>query len=195
MADEKIYDATPLLRLPGLKQGDALMSFTAGLDHTHLYLFWNIVTVAGESQTWMASAPFVEGSGGSAVRRLGNWAVSAALGVETSQTAGVQTGFNSGLVYQARSGAQKVAWAAPLIGSAGGETLPVAAQVGDKLAVLYMRNGEVIAYQEITTLESAGLLSPPIMTADIQRYLYLAWAQLPDEASEPAQMLFASTRP
>lgn len=193
MADEKIYGATPLLRLPGLKPGDAVMSFTAGIDQTHLYLFWNIVTITGEAQTWMASAPFVEG--GSGVRGLGNWAVSAALGVDVSDIAGVQTGFNSGLVYEAQTGQQKVAWAAPLVGSEGGETLPVAAQVGDKLAVVYFQHGEVIGYQDIAALGVGGLIAPPIMTADIQRYLYLAWSALPDEDDAPAQLLFTSTRP
>lgn len=193
MADEKIYDATPLLRLPGLKPGDAVMSFTAGIDQTHLYLFWNIVTITGEAQTWMASAPFVEG--GSGVRGLGNWAVSAALGVDVSETSGVQTGFNSGLVYEAQTGQQKVAWAAPLVGSEGGETLPVAAQVGDKLAVVYFQHGEVIGYQDITALDVGGLIAPPIMTADVQRYLYLAWSGIPDEDDAPAQLLFTSTRP
>lgn len=193
MADEKIYEATPLLRLPGLKPGDAVMSFTAGIDQTHLYLFWNIVTITGEAQTWMASAPLIAGE--RAVRGLGNWAVSAVLGVDVSETSGVQTGFNSGLVYSARTGSQRVSWAAPLIGSAGGDTLPVAAQVGDKLAVLYFQHGGVIAYQEIAEVGAAGLLAPPIMTADIQRYLYLAWSALPDEDDAPAQLLFTSTRP
>ncbi len=147
-----------------LDTGDRLDSFSAALDSTHAYLFWNITRANGQSESWMTSAPL----------DTATWKAPARLSVDTTLTTPYQTGFNSGSVQMAQAGSTPFAWAKPL--DTQSDVLPVAGTL-DKthLALLYLKDGQITGVQIIAA--TAGLLGTPNLKTDQNRDLYLAWAE------------------
>jgi hypothetical protein len=162
-----------------LESGDRLQSLDAALDTTHVYLLWNITRRSGENESGMIA------------RAIGatTWGEGTRLGIGEVGTLNIETGFNSGRVHHVQAGEQWLRWAAPLPGQF--EMLPVAAVLDAELIIGYFQSGRLLAYQEIAPVR--GLLRPPVLRTDRDRYLYLAWAE-PGE-SGAADLKLTSTRP
>jgi hypothetical protein len=178
---EAIRMITPSVRL---QPGDRLVSFHAGADATQVTLFWNIVRADGEFQTWMTSnRPGAE-----------QWPPPAQMRITISDQP-YETGFNGGAGQQAAleddslSGVS-LSWTAPMPGQF--DTLVVAAQVEDALAVVYLRGGDVVGYQRVASLAQPGLIGLPTLATDRNRHLYLAWSQPTDDGF--AHLYLTTTR-
>ncbi|GAB4526981.1 MAG: hypothetical protein OHK0046_44320 [Anaerolineae bacterium] len=150
---------------PQLARGDRLRAFTIGVDVTHVYAFWTIARASGEVETWLASG-HIEDPHWSMPRRLG-------ITVETTQS--LETGFNGGAAQVAVAGERWLRWANPLPGVF--DVLAVAAQVDDRLGIVYLQNGDVVGYQPVVDLGESQLITPPVIRTDIRRHLYLTWVQ------------------
>jgi hypothetical protein len=151
--DERgLHDIQAHVENVALAPGDWLVNFEAVDD----YLFWNIVRADGSVETWFSW----------------NGVKPQLLTVSYSLNETMQTGFNSGTVFKAQSGEMVVKWAVPLAGQKG--ILPIVAQVGENLSIVYLENGTAAGYQAITRADLIGL---PAIATDINRHLYVAWAQ------------------
>ena len=147
-----------------LNRGDRLATFSAGVDVTHIYLFWNIVRADGEAQTWFtAGAPTAT-----------SWNPPAQMGIAVSDIP-FETGFNGGAGLRAVAGTTWLSQVAPLTGQA--DTLAIAAQVEATLGIIYLRAGEITGFQRVVALAEPGLIGMPSFAADRNRHLYLAWSQ------------------
>ncbi|HEX2907831.1 MAG TPA: hypothetical protein VHO69_13265 [Phototrophicaceae bacterium] len=146
-----------------LKAGDRLDSLNAALDNTTQYLFWNLTRANGDHESWYTCRSLNENS----------WSPADRLGVQPQPDQSFETGFNSGAAKVARNGEHWLSWAAPLTGQF--EMLPVAARVGNTLALIYFQGGQLIGYQAIVT--PVEILGQPVLQADRDKFLYLAWAQ------------------
>jgi hypothetical protein len=155
-----IHAVTDTLRL---ERGDRLTGFSAGVDNTYGYLFWNVTRASGIAETWFSPG----------LLDANSWSQPQRLGLDTASTEPFQTGFNAGAVQLARAGAEWTAWARPLSGQFS--LLPVAVQHPDGLALVYFQGGAVVGYQTITPV--SALLAPPSLATDRDRHLYLAWSE------------------
>ncbi len=164
--NEQLLNTQALAHHAALEAGDRLHSLNAALDNSHFYLFWNVTRAAGGQESWMTTRAF----GGSM------WSVPVRLGitriVNAEETGYYQTNFNSGTTLATYSGEGWLSWVAPLRGQF--DNLPVAAQFGDEIAVVYFHGGQAQGYQ---TIAPAQLIGTPTLHVDQARYLYLAWAQ------------------
>lgn len=149
---------------PTVGRGERMVGMSAGLDRAGGYLFWNVVRADRQVETWFAWGA-LDAAPWSAARRLG---------VDWTTKALFETGYNSGAVFPAWPGDHWLRWATPA--ASHNDVLPLAAQVGDGLAVIYLRGGEVGGYQEITRLNSA-LIGLPALATNRTRHLYLAWSE------------------
>ncbi len=182
ITDDQLSASQPLDHHPDLQPGDRLQGLHAALDMTHLYLFWNITRVDGSAETgWMT-------------RHLDSiqWSAAAKAGLEqpegqSAASSVFETGFNSGATIPTQPGTQFLSHVLPLAGQF--EVLPLAAQHGDEIVVVYLKGGMVRAYQPITAAQLVGL---PALHVDQNRYLYLAWAQ--PQPAGTARLHLASLR-
>lgn len=164
---------------PDLAPGDQLQSVYAAADTSHLYLFWNIQGADGLAHSWLMTSPL---SGW-------DWSAPQRLGLHLAPDAGAfETGFNSGAAQSASLGEAPLSHARPL--SSPSDILPVAAQWGDQVGVVYFQAGGIVAAQAIA---GASLLAAPALAVDQSRYLYLAWTQA--SAEGPAALFLASLQP
>lgn len=174
--DGGVGSATPTTAIP-LAAGDRLESLTAAADRTHGYIFWNITRANGQAETDWASGAW----------NTDDWHASR-LGMNSNSSPFI-TGFNTGTASAANAGDQWVRWASPLAGAY--DTLPVAAQVGTALGVIYFRAGKIAGYQAIT--ENTSMIGLPAISTDRDLFLYLAWAQPTDSGS--ANLNLTTMRP
>lgn len=151
-----------------LEPGDRLERFSAGLDDTHTYLFWNVTRANGSRETWWTSGV----SGGV------EWAQPTRLQIDPLPNAPLDTEFG-GAPNLANSGSTPLSWAAPLNGQHN--MLAVAAQSDSALGVVYLRAGLIIGYEAV--VPGARLAGAPGIYADDAGHLALAWAQPTDSGT------------
>jgi hypothetical protein len=142
---------------------DHLTALKAGIDNTHAYIIWQILSASGINEVWYTSG-MLSGTAMRGARRLR---------ADMTDTV-VQTGFNHGVAFASAPEAEGIAigWASPARGQ--NETLPVATFAGNVLGILYFRDGDVFAAQTIGSLPRS-LIAPPSIAADGERDLTLAW--------------------
>jgi hypothetical protein len=164
LVDGTLQNPQPISTTVSLNTGDRLETFSAGVDHSHAYLFWNITRAGGQAETWFTTASLDSQ----------DWSAPYRLQVDTTLNAPFETGFNSGSALAAQAGSTPFIWAKPLDGQF--DTLPVAGTLGKtRLALLYFRDGQVAGYQDIAA--TVGLIGVPNLVSDRDRHLYLAWAE------------------
>lgn len=178
LGDGVVENVQPVTEAPHLALGDLLEGFSTALDATHAYLFWNITRADGAVEVWYTAGPLEAES----------WPLPIRLGVALAAVPFV-SGFNSGLAAAATSGDAGLRWAAPARGQFA--VLPIAAQVGADLALVYMQAGQVVGYQQITSLD-LPLIGAPLLLADRALHLHLSWAQPTLQAT--AELRFTSTQ-
>ncbi len=144
-------------------RGDRLTGFSAGNDHTHSYLFWNVTRADGQFETWWSTSLLDNPT----------WSQPQRLGADWTTKSFIETGFNGGRAFPARVGERWLSWAAPVTGQL--DTLPIAAVQGNYLAMIYFQGGDVIGYQNIAPI--TGLVGQPLLLTDRDRHLYLAWSE------------------
>lgn len=146
-----------------LNNGDRLNDFSAGVDDTHIYLFWNITRADSSRESWYTAGTLDSEQ----------WKAPVRLGLNTADTTPFETGFNGGAGQVAHPGEQWLSWVRPLRGQF--ETLALAAVLDDKdLLMVYLRNGAVVGYQAVAPVTL--LLGTPNVVTDRDRHLYLTWA-------------------
>lgn len=162
-----------------LNSGDRLDDFSAGLDQTHVYLFWNITRADGSRESWYTAGRLDSNQ----------WNDPARLGLDTSDTTPFETGFNGGAGQVARAGEQWLSWTRPLRGQF--ESLGLAAVLdGKQLVMVYLREGAVVGYQPVAPVTL--LLGAPNIATDRDRHLYLTWADA--TRNESADLKLTMTR-
>jgi hypothetical protein len=178
-ADGQLTDILPVTTAALLNPGDQLRHFSAALDQTHFYLFWNIVRSNGEAETWFTSEQ----------SNKAGWQQPVRLGI-TPYTQSFETAFNSGTARAADMGEDWVSWGMPLSGQF--DVLPVAAFLNSgQLGIVYLKGGAVVGVQDITPV--SRLLSLPVLTTDRDRFLYLAWSE-PNNSGQADLKLTTSRR-
>jgi hypothetical protein len=177
-ADGQLQNPQAIMKSIDLSPGDRLVSFSASLDASVTYLFWNISRANGQNETWLASGT----SDGV------NWAAPQRLGFEIA-TGNIESGFNSGTVSAARSGSQMVTWAAALPGQ--NDPLPVAVTHDKKLGIVYLQQGTVVGYQDVVAV--SALIGLPALRTDRDRFLYLTWSE-PNVTMGKADLKLTTTR-
>jgi hypothetical protein len=140
--------------------GDRLTGVSAGNDHTHSYLFWNITRAQGQLESWWSTSTSA-------------WSQPQRLGIDWTTKSFIETGFNGGRAFPARVGERWLRWVTPVTGQL--DALPVAAVRRDHLGMVYFRGGDVIGYQPIAPI--TGLIGQPSLLTDRDRHLYLAWSE------------------
>ncbi len=178
LADGALDQVTPTGLAVWLSPGDRLRGLYAALDRTHIYALWNVARAGGADETWLAAGALAGG----------RWTPPARLGLSANPDEPFESGFNTGAVQAARTGADWLRHAAPLGGQH--DALPLAAQTADGLALVYLQGGAVAGWQMV--VPGATLIGPAALAADVERHLYLAWAQ-PAPAG-PADLLLTTTR-
>ncbi|MGQ9888468.1 MAG: hypothetical protein ACUVSX_08270, partial [Aggregatilineales bacterium] len=178
LADGALDQVTPTGLAVWLSPGDRLRGLYAALDRTHIYALWNVARAGGADETWLAAGALAGG----------RWTPPARLGVSVNPDEPFATGFNTGAALAARAGTDWLRHAAPLSGQH--DALPLAAQTAGGLALVYLRGGTVAGWQMV--VPGAALIGPAALAADVERHLYLAWAQ-PAPAG-PADLLLTTTR-
>lgn len=147
-------DAAPITSAVSLAAGDRLHDFSAALDSTHGYLFWNITRADGANETWMASgtldAPY--------------WNAPARLQLELRIGRTVEPSESA------------LTWVSPLIREA--DVLAVAAQFPSGLGVVSLRGGAIVGWRQV--VPDIRLIGAPALTAREDGSLVLAWAS-PDD--------------
>jgi hypothetical protein len=161
----------------GLQNGDRLNNLSAGRDNDFGYVFWNISRMNGDNETWMATgelnAPY--------------WDQPLQITSQLIAGAEVDVGFHIS-ASPAALGGTPVSWAAPLNGDY--TTLPVAAQIGNDLGMLFFSQGKLVAEQFVVS--QVTLLAAPAIASDRQNRLYLAWSEMQTDA--PADLNFTFTQ-
>lgn len=166
---EALGEVAELVDSPARATGDRLVGFYAAADASHAYLFWTVARAEGTVETWVSAAPLPVNADDAPA-----WPEPSRLGLGAPGQASFETGFNGGAARTASPGDRWIGWAAPVSGGHF-DLLPVAAEVGGALSIVYLRGGEVVAAQPVVTL-SAPLTGPPALTIDRDLHLYLAWA-------------------
>lgn len=179
LGDGTLSDTQKLFSAPALNRGDRLLTMQAALDLRYAYLFWTIERADATIELWWASAAL----------NTNAWTAPARLGVEIDTQSTFSTGYNSGTAYTARTGTRWLAWAAPTRQQQ--QSLPVAAQVDDGLAIIYLQNGQIAGFQRIVDLPSK-LAAPPLLHSDRALHLYLSWSSPTPHAA--ADLNFTTTR-
>ncbi len=161
-----------------LNTGDRLMGFSAGLDRTHAYLFWNITRGNGDAETWFASGQ-LDGE---------IWEQPRRLGIEASSEP-FETGFNSGATHAAHEGENWLRWTTPIVGQfdilAAASLLPT-----QQLGILYFQDGEITGVQDVAGV--TDMMGAPALLTDRDRFLYLAWSE--PSASGQATLRMTTSR-
>lgn len=177
LGDSALSQVTPTGLAVWLSPGDRLRGLHAALDRTHVYALWNVTRASGSDETWLAAGALAGG----------RWTPPARLGVSAHPDEAFATGFNTGAALAAGAGADWLRHAAPLGGQF--DTLPLAAQTADGLALVYLQGGAAAGWQLV--VPSAALIGPAALAADADRHLYLAWAQ--PAPTGPANLLLTAT--
>jgi len=180
LTDDGLQNPQAAVTIPFLDTGDHLESFNAAVDGTHLYLFWNITRASGTFETFFSSSPIDSGY----------WTNPQQVTLSVLPNAFFTTGFNGGEAQRVAEGNRHAAWVTPVRGQF--DVLPVVAQIGGELGVLYFQDGALAAYQPVAALEAPGLIGMVSFLADRDRHFDLAWAQ-PSQAGY-ANFSFTSTR-
>jgi hypothetical protein len=173
-------EATQITRITSgvtLEPGDRLVNFSAGLDDTHTYLFWNVTRADGGDEIW-----FTSGRSGTA-----DWMQPQRLIVDVTLEAPLETGFG-GSANLANRGITPMRWAAPLRGQYN--MLAVAMQSDTHLGVAYFRAGHIIGWEAIVPVDD--LVGLPGLSVDEGHDLLLTWSQPTDEGY--ANLNVATTR-
>lgn len=174
-----IVTASEAFAIIDLSPGVQLIDLYAGLDGTHLYVFFNVtVPPSNLPASWVVERPLDSNI----------WGQPKALGFDVGANATVETGFNTGSANAAQTGETWLYQVKPMEGQF--DTLPVAAITSDQLVISYFRGGEVIGYQPIVTINN--LLAPPNIHTDRDRHLYLAWSE--PTAQGYAELKLTTTR-
>ncbi len=167
----------PISQTITLNTGDRLLSFSAALDATHGYLFWNISRADGSAETWFANGTLDSVT----------WDAPVRMGFDRSK-GNFETGFNSGTVGVARTGDNWLSWTTTLAGQFN--VLPVATATGGNLGIAYLQGGTVVGYQDIAAVSS--LIGLPALRTDRDRFLYLSWSE--PSASGKADLKLTMTK-
>jgi hypothetical protein len=167
----------PIAETVALNAGDRLISFSAGLDQSLGYLFWNVSRADGQAETWITSGAL----------DADTWDKPKRFGIDKTK-GNFETGFNSGTASAARGGSQWLSWGAPLAGQF--EVLPLAVVNDGKLGIAYLQNGAAVGYQDIASI--SGLIGMPSLLTDRDRFLYLAWSE--PTAAGKANLKLTTTR-
>ncbi len=162
-----------------LSSGDRLDSMAAGLDTGSDYLLWNLTRRDGSLESGMVTRA-LDASGWTQVPRLG---------IADTDGNAPAAGLNTGPITAAQAGERWLAWVAPLPGQF--DLMPIAAASQGDLMLVYLHAGEIVGSQRAAGI--SGLLRPPTLRTDRDRYLYLAWADPLENA--PAAMNLLTTRP
>jgi hypothetical protein len=178
LGDGVIDAPQAITQTPPLNRGDQLMDLRAGLDAMHGYLIWNVQRADGTMETWLSSGAL----------SAKTWSSPTRLGVQWTTKTTFETGFNGGAARPALAGDHWLRWASPAAGQF--DLLPLAAQVDDSLALVYLRGGAIVGYQEIAPL-SLGLIGAPALLTGADRHFTLAWSQ---PTSAGAELKVTSTR-
>ncbi len=173
--DGQVVDPQPLVDGVLLNPGDRLDSFNAARDAARYYLFWNISRADGRHETWLVSAASDATSWQPPTRLKIN--IPETLGDNAPASTLFDSGFNADKVFAASDGRDNVSWVKPAAGVF--PVLPVAAQVDNQVAVVFLRGGHIIGYRPMN-IETA-LVGLPDLQVDRDLYLYLSWSQ-PDPA-------------
>ncbi len=162
-----------------LAAADRLVSVRAALDRTHGYVFVTLRRASGSVETWLI--------GGALASEV--WNLPRRMGILPTETAlpGTQSGR-----YVASWGDRWLGWAVPLTAP---QTVPqeyvmLAAQVGDSLALVYLRGAAVTGYEPV--VEDVRLIGFPSAVAMDGGGLALAWAQ---PTADGSARLYLTQRP
>jgi hypothetical protein len=162
---------------PLLERSDRLISVEVAAVENTDYLFWNVIDRDGVASAWYSVSQGDQ-----------PWTPPTRLGIEMTDQQRYVTTYNGGGAYLASHGEKTLSWVIPVSGQA--ERLPMAAQVGDQLALIYWENGSIVAYQPIVTL-TQPLIGLPALTVDQARHWSLSWSQISDQG---ALLLLTTTR-
>ena len=174
----RLTDVMPLADSVTLDQGDHLADFSVALDSTHGYAFWQVVRSSGEVETWISTG----------LLETENWSSPGQLAISVNETSDFETGFNGGAAFTAALGDRHVEWAAPLQGQFA--VVAMAAEVEETLGVLYLRGGALVGFMPVA--EPVNLIGKPFLQTDIDRHLFITWAQPTGEGV--AELLLTDTR-
>ncbi|MBE2267933.1 MAG: hypothetical protein IAE80_06845, partial [Anaerolinea sp.] len=143
-----------------LAVGDRLVDFSAALDTTYAYLFWNITRADGTPETWFTAgrldAPY--------------WNAPARLSISVTDDR-VETGFRA-TPRRADAGTTPLRWASPATGQF--DTLAVAVESPEGVGVIYLRGGAITGYQ--TVVPNVYLIGAPALVVRADLSLTLAWS-------------------
>ncbi len=174
----QLMDVTRLDDGIKLERGDHLADFGVALDTTHGYAFWQIVRSSGEVETWVSTG----------LLGADKWSSPGQLAITVDEDTNFETGFNGGRAFAAALGDKHLEWAAPLRGQF--DVVALAVEVEQTLGIVYLRSGAVAGFMPI--VETVNLIGKPFLQTDINRHLYLTWAQPTGEGV--AQLLLTDTR-
>lgn len=166
-----------ILQGPPLAPSDRLIRVEGAAVENTDYLFWNGIDHQGQAFTWYSIAQGDQ-----------PWTPPQRLGITFTDQMTYVTSYNGGAAYQATQGEMALSWVMPLTGQS--DRLPIAAQVGEQLAIIYWQDGAIVAYQPIVTL-TQPLIGLPSFTVDQERHLMLSWSHISDQG---ALLLLTTTR-
>ncbi len=172
-------DPHPLADGVLLNPGDRLDSFNAAQDSTLTYIFWNISRADGRHETWLSTGMPDQPSWQPPSRlRI---SVPDDMSFNAPATSFFEDGFkfNTSIIFTASDGRENVSWVKPASGLF--PVLPIAAQVGNQIAVIFLRGGHIVGYRPMDMGSPITLIGTPTLAIDRDLYLYLAWSQ-----SDPA---------
>ena len=175
--DGQVIDPQPLVDGVQINPGDRLDGFYTARDSAQYYLFWNISRADGRHESWLASAASDATSWQPPTRLKIN--IPEDMSFNAPPTNFFESGFNTGVTYTASDGRENVSWLKPASGVF--PNLPVAAQVDEQIAVIFLRGGHIVGYRPMDLGNPLTLIGTPSLAVDRDLYLYLAWAQ-PDPA-------------
>ncbi len=162
-----------------LEQGDRIESFDVASDNTHTYLLWNISRADGTPEAWLSSRFFDSN----------RWTAPAQLTMGTPASDPFVTGFNGGSALRVNAGETALRWAQ--VANGRYDVVPMVAQIGDSLRVVYLQAGEIVAVQALVAL-GQDLVGLPEFKIDRNRHLYVAWSE--PTATGLAELNMISTR-
>lgn len=177
---DSLTQHTVLGNTPFLSSQEALIGFSASHDRAHGYVFWQGIGADG--------SPFVYWTHGTQTQS--SWQPPRLLTfTATTHPYEAGVGFNVGTLHRAGMGnTALIGWGMPLVGEY--EVVPLVGTVNNQLVVLFIRDGEPIAWQPIA--ENIRLLSTPSLATDRTRHLQLAWSQAYDTTQ--ARLMWHTTQ-
>lgn len=184
---ESLAEVRRIAPWPDIAADTRLIDFRAAVDHSHLYLFWNLVNAEGYAFTLWTRGPLKA----DVLPEARDLRVAILRPDPTAPPP--EIGFNVGRVARAALNGERsasVAWAAPL--SEPAATLPVAFGRVNALSVAYFQAGEIVGYQGLVS--AVRLLRPPRLSATPDRHLALTWAMPDLSGGDELRLAFTTTR-